>query len=210
MRRGGCRARRLYAGHCIRRRRNLPRATGSPLARCGIGKDNVTPGFRDFDLDTTGVCLQPVASEIPLQYLREASRRLPDPPPGRSRRSKLRRPRRPSPQVSRTNGRCRFAVLLEDEKQVQKWFKPPPEKECASPGEPVQATTRSHKPKPGAAVLWCHNALANKGITSSTTSIKSPRRRNLWVTDTLQSGSEARRAQTAKAVWDSAASAFPS
>jgi hypothetical protein len=74
----------------------------------------------------------------------------------------------------------------------------------------VQATTRSHKPKPGAAVLWCHNALANKGITASTTSIKRPRRRNRWVTDTLQWGSEARRAQTAKPIWDSAASAFPS
>ena len=35
------------------------------------------------------------------------------------------------------------------------------------------------------------------------------RRRNLWVTDTLQWASEARRAQPANPMWDSAASAFP-
>ena len=37
----------------------------------------------------------------------------------------------------------------------------------------------------------------------------SPRRRNLWVTDTLQWAPEARLAQPANPMWDSAASAFP-
>ncbi len=36
-----------------------------------------------------------------------------------------------------------------------------------------------------------------------------PRRRNLWVTDTLQWASEARFAQPANPMWDSAAQAFP-
>jgi len=36
-----------------------------------------------------------------------------------------------------------------------------------------------------------------------------PRRRNLWVTDTFQSAPEARLAQPANPMWDSAASAFP-
>src|SRR6185295_11455000 len=36
-----------------------------------------------------------------------------------------------------------------------------------------------------------------------------PRRRNLWVTDTLQWAPEARLAQPANPMWDSAASAFP-
>jgi hypothetical protein len=35
-----------------------------------------------------------------------------------------------------------------------------------------------------------------------------PRRRNLWVTDTLQWAPEARLAQPANPMWDSAASAF--
>jgi len=35
------------------------------------------------------------------------------------------------------------------------------------------------------------------------------RRRNLWVTDALQSAPEARLAQPANPMWDSAASAFP-
>ena len=38
---------------------------------------------------------------------------------------------------------------------------------------------------------------------------KKPRRRNLWVTDTLQWAPEARLAQPANPMWDSAASAFP-
>ena len=37
----------------------------------------------------------------------------------------------------------------------------------------------------------------------------SPRRRNLWVTDTLQWAPQARLAQPANPMWDSAASAFP-
>src|SRR5437588_13072625 len=36
-----------------------------------------------------------------------------------------------------------------------------------------------------------------------------PRRRNLWVTDTLSWAPEARLAQPANPMWDSAASAFP-
>ncbi len=41
-----------------------------------------------------------------------------------------------------------------------------------------------------------------------TQSLKKPRRRNLWVTDTLQRVPEARPAQPANPVWDSTASAF--
>jgi type III restriction enzyme len=39
-----------------------------------VPKGAVTSGFRDFDLDTNGVRLQPVASEILLQYLRTNER----------------------------------------------------------------------------------------------------------------------------------------
>ena len=51
---------------------------------------------------------------------------------------------------------------------------------------------------------WSRDTRSGTSIT-----IFSPRRRNLWVTDTLQWAPEARLAQPANPMWDSAASAFP-
>ena len=44
--------------------------------------------------------------------------------------------------------------------------------------------------------------------SQSVISLKRPRRRNLWVTDAVQWAPEARLAQPANPMWDSAASAF--
>src|ERR1017187_3499628 len=55
----------------------------------------------------------------------------------------------------------------------------------------------------------CIYRCATSGMKRRTGSTRKPRRRNLWVTDTLQWAPEARLAQPANPMWDSAASEFP-
>ena len=57
---------------------------------------------------------------------------------------------------------------------------------------------------------WARGSPGTRGGIRDSLPMKDmPRRRNLWVTDTLQWAPEARLAQPANPMWDSAASAFP-
>jgi hypothetical protein len=72
----------------------------------------------------------------------------------------------------------------------------------------IQAVRRNTDRFPSDFMFQLSHAEAAEMRSQSVISLKRPRRRNLWVTDAVQWAPEARLAQPANSMWDSAASAF--